>query len=318
MAQGDWGYATEVNRPKFRAQAYVPEAVLRKLKEQTPVYLNIDGLPDELSKYNGIYKYVGAYNSKAAWRFGDAIYRDDEGPYIWWSAKDHAWNLSQNYEEVLTQKGHASGGSPLAMLKGTRNHPALQGNTQWHIASAWQDGVGASFVYKTHAAVRCSMSWKEHVDQAEAAGFNKIIVVNKGGDVCYSNNDKYQLTDQEVDSIQNVIEMSGKKCSGLSDELYAFDFAEPFVRVSPSDGTKRYPVGSPQALKQKEWVDAESNGQLWSGKLTQQAGRRRITWRIAVIRLNNFFFVVMQNQWRVERAAMELMRLSNKLLEEGW
>lgn len=322
MASKQWGYSTDVDRPKFKQQDFVPYDILKKLNMDSPVYINLGGLPGNLEQFNGIYKFTGAYNGKGCWRFGDSIYRDDEGPYIWWCAKDAAWNLSTFFEEVLQQKGLASGGSVLAMLKGRRAHPALQGNNKWHIAENWSPDAGSSYVYKTNDGVQCSMSWKEHVDQAEARGFNKIIVTNKAGAVCYSNTDVFSLSEAEAASIDGLFTRKSKKTFELSEQLQFFGFETPFQKVSPGDGTKRYPAGSPQALKQAEWVNAETTGLLWSGDLRREKdlnGKKlRIHERVGVLRLNNFYFCVLQNQWTVERAAMELLHLSQKLLEEGW
>merc|ERR1712241_946852 len=114
-----------------------------------------------------------------------------------------SWHLSF-WEEAQHQKGANAGGSPLAMLKQDIQNPALH-IAQWHIAKNYNagnaDGKAVSFVYETDANVKAAQSWKEHVDETEATGFNKVVVVSKSGGVCYSNTNEYDLGAGEFESL---------------------------------------------------------------------------------------------------------------------
>merc|ERR1712156_1232725 len=132
------------------------------------------------------------WNKRAAYGFENSIYTSDDGPYLWWSKGDSSWHLSF-WEEAQHQKGANAGGSPLAMLKQDIQNPALH-IAQWHIAkNALQ--VTSKGALKASAetlsffgfATPFTQSWKEHVDETEATGFNKVVVVSKSGGVCYSN-----------------------------------------------------------------------------------------------------------------------------------
>merc|ERR1711964_424712 len=103
-------------------------------------------------------------------------------------------------------------------------------------------------------------------------------------------------------------------------ELLFFGFPTPFERVSPGDKFKRFPLAasSPAALAQKSWVDAASSGRLWSGHQRVQQDGRTIHWRIVVFRLNNFWIVAMQNQWKVESAAQKMIKIGTPLIGVGW
>lgn len=313
------GTTTDSNRYHFRGANYVPPDVLKKIQDSTPMYIDIYGLPGNLAEFNGIYKRAATYNKKAAWRFEASIYTSDEGPYLWWSAKDNAWQLSF-WEEAKISKGANSGGSPLAQLKQDINNPALH-TIMWHIAKNYSAEIRKNFVYDRDEKVKAAQSWKEHVDMTEAAGFNRVMVVSKSGGVCYSNTNQYELGDDEFASLDELVEIARKgRVESIADNLLFFGFGTPFVRVDPGDKFKRFPLAasSPMALAQKEWVDAANSGRLWSGHQRVQQDGRTIHWRIVVFRLNNFWIVAMQNQWKVESAAQKMIKIGTPLIGEGW
>lgn len=310
----------------FRGASYVPPEVAKRIKDSTPMYIDIYGLPGggsgTLKDYNGIYKRAATWCGRAAYKFEAAIYTSDDGPYLWWSKGDSAWHLSF-WEEAKIQKGANAGGSPLAMLKQDINNPALH-TMQWHIAKNYQaasSGSTVSFVYETDANVKAAQSWKEHVDMTEATGFNRVIVVSKSGGVCYSNTNEYELADGEFQSLASCLQVTNKgQVTGISDQLQFFGFSTPFNKVSPGDSFKKYPHAASGAagLAQKGWQDAADSGRMWSGNQRVQEDGRTINWRVVVWRLQNFWIAAMQNQWKCETAAQKMIKIGTPLVKEGW
>lgn len=306
----------------FRGAEFVPPAVAKKIKDSTPMYIDIYGLPaPHLKDYNGIYKRAAFWNKRAAYRFENSIYTSDDGPYLWWSKGDGSWHLSF-WEEAKNQKGANAGGSPLAMLKQDINNPALHTH-QWHIAKNYNgSGVGgkvASFVYETDPNVKAAQSWKEHVDETEATGFNRVIVVSKSGGVCYSNTNEYDLGDGEFASLRDSLQVCKSNVTH-AEELNFFGFGTPFNKYDPGTRYARLPnaPSGPAALAQKGWVDAYNEGRLWSGNQRVQEDGRTINWRIVVWRLQNFWIVALQNQWTCETAAQKMIKIGTPLVTEGW
>lgn len=311
--------ATDV-QSNFRGAEFVPPEVAAKLRDSTPMYVDIYGLPEGLKDYNGIYKRAAFWNKRAAYRFENSIYTSDDGPYLWWSKNDSSWHLSF-WEEAKVQRGANAGGSPLAMLKQDIQNPALH-TANWHIAKNYQPGAAkaVSFVYETDPNVKAAQSWKEHVDETEATGFNKVVVVSKSGGVCYSNTNEYQLADGEFESLAAALQVTGKgKLKASAESVQFFGFPGAFAQVNPGDGYKfPIPAGSPAALAQQGWKDAIADGRIWSGSQRVEQDGRTINWRIVVWRLNNFWIVALQNQWKCETAAQKMIKIGAPLVTEGW